>query len=135
MSDLHATLQDGVVSIRRENKSKVEAKRVAVLVASKNVAAKYAGRNFSNMSYKSWLGIQQATQAAWRGKKADVTDKLGTSLGSSVESFGQNEDEFEKARQQMMRSDGRDVLEESTIAEAARQERETGQPQSYWAFA
>ena len=35
-----------------------------------------------------------------------------------------SEDEFEKARQQMMRSDGRDFLEESTIAEAARQDRE-----------
>ena len=49
---------------------------------------------------------------------------MGNSLGSSVASFGQNEDEFEKARQQMMRSDGRDFLEESTIAEAARQEME-----------
>ena len=76
VSDLHATLQDGVVSMRRENKSKVDAKRVAVLVASKSVAAKYAGRNFSNMSYKSWLGIQQATQAVW--KKAEVANKLGT---------------------------------------------------------
>ena len=94
---------------------------MAVLVASKTVAAKYAGRNFSNLSYKSWLGIRQATQAGWRKQQSQ---QLGNSLGSSVASFGQNEDEFEKARQQMMRSDGRDFLEESTIAEAARQERE-----------
>ena len=119
VQDLHSTLQSGVTQMRKENASGMKAKPVGIFVASKSVVVKYQGLNLNGISYKTWLGIRQSEEAV-RGQ--NEPSQFGDNQSAS--SYGQNEDEFAKALALMKKNDGRDFLEESVIAENARNEAE-----------